>query len=342
MKSFASDNYAGAVPEVLEAVFEANKEHQSSYGADGYTEQLKNKLQELIGLDLSLHLVFNGTGANVFGLSCMLQPYESVLCAQCAHIYNDESTSPEAYLGTRLVPLPIDDEGKLTPEVVARAVIRKGDMHFAQPKVLSITQCTEYGTVYSLQELEALKEVAKDKGLLLHMDGSRLFMAAAALRCSLSDIIHAAGVDVLSLGGTKLGMLYGEAVLLFNRALWEKGPYMHKRSMQLSSKNRFIAVQFLALLKQELWRKYAVQALAATQKLLQVLDKFPQIVITKPVQANAIFATMPEAWIAPLQEEVKFYVWDEHINEVRLMCAFDTDEEEIARFERRLDLLSQG
>lgn len=342
MKSFASDNYSGAVPEVMDALIQANVAHEKAYGDDPYTQKLKAELQGLLGMEIELHLVFNGTGANIFGLSCMVDTYSAILCAETAHIYNDESTAPEAYLGCRLRPLKVNTDGKLLPEVVEQAVFRQGDFHFAQPRVLSITQSTECGTVYTLDELRALKKAADSQGLLLHLDGSRLLVAAAALGCSLGELVAASGADVISLGGTKLGMLYGEAVIITNPSLWGNSKFLHKRSMQLSSKNRFIAAQFLALLENEVWRKYALQAIGATQKLKAVLDQFPQVSITKTVEANAIFATLPTEWIAPLQEEAPFYVWDEQLNEVRLMCAFDTDQEEIRRFEKQLHVLSKS
>lgn len=340
MKSLASDNYAGAVPEVMQALQHENEAHATAYGNDTTTAYLKQQLQSLTNRDFHLHLVFNGTGANILALSALVKPYQAILCAETAHIFVDESTAPETLSGCRLFPLPINDAGKLDPATIRQAVKRRGDLHHPQITVLSITQPTEYGTLYTLAELQAIQEVAKEKDLLLHIDGSRLFTALTALGCELKDIVDTSGVDALSLGGTKSGMLYGEAVLIFNQAVHDSAFY-HKRSMQLASKSRFIAAQFLALLHENTYKKYAELVLQRTQQLAEVLKKYPLITITKPVEVNAIFAKFPADWIKPLQETLLFYVWDESSHEVRLMCSFDTNEEEIDLFDRKLAELSR-
>ncbi|WP_134089614.1 low specificity L-threonine aldolase [Olivibacter sp. XZL3] len=340
MKSLASDNYAGAVPEVMHALQRENEAHATAYGNDTTTAHLKQLLQSLTNRQFHLHLAFNGTGANVLALSTLVKPYQAILCAETAHIYVDESTAPETLSGCRLIPLPINDAGKLDPATIRRAVKRRGDLHHPQITVLSITQPTEYGTLYTLAELQAIRQVAKENDLLLHIDGSRLFTALTALGCELKDIVEASGVDALSLGGTKSGMLYGEAVLIFNEAVHDSAFY-HKRSMQLASKSRFIAAQFLALLHENTYKKYAEIVLQRTQRLAEVLKKYPSVTITKPVEVNAIFAKFPADWIRPLQETLLFYVWDESNHEVRLMCSFDTSEEEIDLFDRKLAELSR-
>lgn len=340
MKSLASDNYAGAIPEVMEALQHENQAHAAAYGNDRTTEKLKEQLQLLIQRPFSLHLVFNGTGANLLALSILTKPYDAILCAETAHIYVDESTAPETLTGCRLIPLRVDDEGKLQPAVIQQAIKRRGDLHHPQIKVLSITQPTEYGTLYTLDQLRAIRQVAEENDLMIHIDGSRLFTALVALGCELKDIIEASGVAVLSLGGTKSGMLYGEAVLLFKACIRDSA-FFHKRSMQLASKTRFISAQFLALLQKNTYKQYADTVLERTQQLANVLRKYPSIIITKPVEVNAVFARFPATWIQPLQEVLFFYVWDESNCEVRLMCSFDTSEEEINLFDRKLAELTR-
>ncbi len=341
MKSLASDNYAGAIPEVMDALLAENQAHAPAYGNDLTTQKLKETFVSLIKQPFHLHLVFNGTGANLFGLSTLVKPYTGILCADIAHIYVDESTAPETLTGCRLIPLQTNDAGKIDPETIKQAVKRRGDLHHPQMHVLSITQPTEYGTLYTLEELSAISEITKECDLQLHMDGSRIFVAMTALDCSLNDIISASGAQALSIGGTKTGMLYGEAVLLFNQAIHDSA-FFHKRSMQLASKNRFIAAQFMAILHQNTYKKYAESMIERAKQLAHILSKYPSITITKPVEANAVFAILPAQWIPPLQEVLFFYVWDEHTYEVRLMCSFDTSEAEINLFDKKLAWLNQA
>jgi len=341
MKSLASDNYAGAIPETLDAIIKENRLHAPAYGNDSTTKQLEEKFTALFDRPLKLHLTFNGTGANLMGLSCMVHPYSAILCAETAHIYVDESTAPETLMGCRLIPLAIDNSGKLTPTSIQQAVKRQGDLHHPQVNVLSITQPTEYGTVYTLDELKAIKAVAQKNKLSVHIDGSRIFAAATALACSLKDIADASGADVLTIGGTKAGMLYGEAVLILNEQI-KNSPFFHKRSMQLASKNRFIAAQFLALLHQDTWKKYNLVSMKRAKQLAAILSEYPVIRLTKPVEINAVFAILPRRWIKPLQAILPFYIWDESINEVRLMCSFDTSKKELDLFDKKLAELSKA
>lgn len=339
MKSFASDNYAGAIPQVIDALIAENNTHKPAYGNDSTTRQLEEVFSSMLEIPLKMHLVFNGTGANLFGISCTVHPYSAILCAETAHIYVDESTAPETLLGCRLFPLPVDNNGKLTPEVIEKSIKRRGDLHHPQTTTLSIAQPTEYGTVYTLEELQQIRSVTATHDILLHIDGARIFTAASALNCELRDIITASGVDVISIGGTKSGILYGEAVLLFNQKCMQHSSFLHKRSMQLASKNRFIAAQFLSLLAH--WKMYCGLSLSKTKRLEEVLRKYPSVKITKPVEANAIFALFPPTWIKPLQEIASFYIWDESTYEVRLMCSFDTTEDEIERFDKKLAQLNK-
>lgn len=334
LKSFASDNYAGVLPEVMEALQEANTGHARSYGSDDITADTVSLIKDIFGRDADVYFVFNGTGANVLSISSATQSYNAVLCADTSHIYNDESSAPETFTGCRFFPLPANDQGKLEPEVIRQRLIRKGDVHYAQTKLLSITQATEYGTVYTPGEIKAIAGLAHEHGLYLHMDGSRFFNAAAGLNCELRDISCDAGIDILSLGGTKAGMMFGEAVVVFNKELSAHIAYKQKQSMQLASKTRFIAAQFRAMLRNDIWRKHAAHANSMAQLLYKELSAYPQVKISKAVQANAVFAEIPLTWNEPLQSAFPFYVWKDNTNEVRLMCSFDTTAEDIAAFSR--------
>ena len=337
MKSFASDNYAGVLPEVMNALKEANEVHAISYGGDVLTERVRKRFNEVFETDVEVVFVFNGTGANVLSISSMVESFSSILCAGVSHFYNDESTAPESFTGCRFIPVTTNENGKLTIEQLEKKIIRKGDIHFAQPKVISLTQSTEYGTVYSIEELKAIKALAVKHDLYLHVDGSRFFNAVANLECNLADISTHVGVDVLSLGGTKLGMMFGEAVVVFNKDLAKHIRFKQKQVMQLASKTRFIAAQFEALLKDELWRKVATHSNDMPQLLYAGIKEIPEIEITKPVEANVVFCTMPPFWIKPLQEKFPFYTWDEATHEVRLMCAFDTRESEVIAFAKAIN-----
>jgi threonine aldolase len=332
LKSFASDNYAGVLPEVMEALNKANGNHARSYGADDITARTTKLFKEVFDADVDVYFVFNGTGANVLSISSATQSYNAILCADISHIYNDESSAPETFTGCRFFPLTANENGKLTTKVIEDRLIRKGDVHYPQTKMLSTTQSTEYGTVYTADELSEISALTKKHDLFFHVDGSRFFNAAASLGCELKDISTKAGVDILSLGGTKAGMMYGEAVVVFNKKLSEHIAYKHKQSMQLASKTRFIAAQFEAVLQNETWRTHASHANNMTQLLAKKLNAFPQIHFTKPVQANAIFAELPVDWTVPLQEKYPFYIWKESTNEARLMCSFDTTEADIEQF----------
>jgi threonine aldolase len=341
MKSFASDNYAGVLPEVMDALQRANSEHARSYGADDITARTVKLFREVFGGDVDVYFVFNGTGANVLSISSATMSYNAVLCADISHIYCDESSAPETFTGCRFFPLPANDEGKLTPDVIQQRLVRKGDVHYAQTKLLSITQSTEYGTVYKPEEIKAIADLAHANDLYLHVDGSRFFNAAAGLNCALKDISTNVGVDILSLGGTKAGMMFGEAVVVFNKKLSEHIAYKQKQSMQLASKTRFIAAQFEAMLANDNWKQHAAHANKMAQQLNSALLRYSQIKVTKPVQANAVFAELPVAWTAALQENYPFYIWKESSNEARLMCSWDTSSPDIEGLTTELEKLSQ-
>jgi len=341
-KTLASDNYAGILPGIVEAIAEANKGHESSYGYDTCTNLAKEEFHKLFGNDIEVTFVFNGTGANVLGISCVTKSFNSIFCSQHAHAFVDESTAPETFTGCRLFPLPTDEQGKISAETLQKAIIRKGDEHHPQPKVLTISQPTEYGTLYSLDELKALSAVLKEHEMVFHIDGARFFNALAAMNCTAKEMITETGVDILSVGGTKAGLMIGEAIVFLKPELSKDLKYRQKQSMQLASKMRFISVQFLKLLKDELWKPSASHANAMASLLAKRLSEIPQVKITRNVETNAVFAIMPPEWIEKMQQHMFFYRWKEATGEVRLMCSFDTTPEEIELFyQKAKDLCSK-
>ena len=327
MRAFASDNYAPILPEALDAIAAVNHGHAVSYGADETTARLQTVIKRHFGDDATAFPVFNGTGANVVGLRAMLKPWQGVVCAAGAHLNVDEGGAPETLAGIKLLTAPTPD-GKLTPELVDRWLVRIGDEHAVQPGVVSVTQSTELGTRYSLDELRALAEHAHANGMLFHVDGSRLANAAAALDVGLGDA--AGGADVLSLGGTKIGLLAAEAVVVRNPELTPSLLYLRKQSMQLASKMRFVSAQLLALFEGDLWRRAAGHANAMAARLAAGVGE--AVTITQAVEANGVFAILPPGAAERLQEDFKFYVWDHHTGEVRWMCSWDTSEEDIDAF----------
>jgi threonine aldolase len=329
MRAFASDNYAPALPEALAAIAAANTGHAIAYGADPVTARLAERVREHFGPEAVGFPVFNGTGANVVGLRAMLRPWQGVICAESAHLNVDEGGAPEALAGIKLLTLPTRD-GKLTTELVERRMTRIGDEHVAQPGVVSITQATELGTVYAVEEMAALGEYAHAHGMLFHVDGSRLANAAAALDVGLGEITAGVGADVVSFGGTKLGLLAGEIVVVLNPSLLDALPYLRKQSMQLASKMRFVSAQLEALLTDDLWRRAASHANAMARRLGDAVAD--HVTITQAVQANSVFAVLPPEATAALQRDFRFYVWDEHTGEVRWMCAWDTPESDVDAF----------
>ncbi|GII90078.1 threonine aldolase family protein [Sinosporangium siamense] len=330
-KGFASDNYAGVHPEILEAITLANGGHQVSYGDDVYTEALREIFARHFGPSAQVWPVFNGTGANVVSLRAMCAPWESVICAESAHINVDEGGAPEVVGGMKLHTVPTPD-GKLTPGLIDRQAWGFGDPHRAQPRVVSISNTTELGTLYSPGEVAAICAHAHDLGMLVHVDGARVTNAAAALGVPLAAITTDAGVDVLSFGGTKAGLLYGEAVVALNPAAVRGVDYIRKTSMQLSSKMRFVSAQFEALLAGDLWLRNARQANRMAALLAERVGTVPGVEIPRPVQANAVFAVLPAGVTERLQKRFRFYTWDQATGEVRWMCAFDTTEADVEEF----------
>lgn len=329
--SFASDNNSGVHPDVMRALTDANVGHVRGYGDDIYTARAIECIRAHLGQEAEIHFVFNGTGANVTVLQSLMPSYGAVICTKTAHINVDECAAPERFTGGKLIDIATPD-GKLTPALIDAHVYGIGDQHHAQPSVVSITQSTELGTVYMPDEIRAIAVCAHRHGMALHMDGARISNAAASLGLNLRDITTECGVDVLSFGGTKNGLMGGEAVVFFRPELAQRFKFIRKQSMQLASKMRFIAVQFEALLTDNLWRRNAAHANAMARRLAAALADVPQVRITQPVQANAVFAVIPRQHIAALQAQHFFYVWEEALNEVRWMMSFDTTVEDVDAF----------
>ncbi len=339
MKSFASDNYSGIHPEILEAITNANSEHAISYGDDYYSIKAQEIFESLLG-KVQVLFAFNGTGANVISLKCCTLPFQAVLCAETAHINADECGAPTQSIGASLITIPTID-GKLTPTLIQPYLSRIGNVHNTQPKVISISQSTELGTVYTLSELKELCDFAHKNKLYVHMDGARISNAVAALNVDLKTATVDCGVDIMSFGGTKNGLMIGEAVLIFNEELKMHAAYYQKQSAQLFSKNRFIAAQFIALLNNNLWLQMAKHANAMAKLLSTEVQKIEAVTLTRATDANAVFAIIPSKAIAPLQERYRFYVWNETTSELRWMCSYDTSEAEVRDFVSYLEMLCQ-
>ncbi len=337
LRGFASDNYSGIHPEVLAAITAANDGHQVSYGEDVYTERLKQVMVEHFGDGVETYPVFNGTGANVVGLQSMLPRWGAVISASTAHINVDEGGAPERVGGIKILHVPTDD-GKLTPELIDREAWGWGDEHRAQPLVVSITQSTELGTLYSVDEIRAIADHAHGHGMRLHMDGSRIANAAASLDVPLRAFTRDAGVDVLSFGGTKNGAMGSEAIVVLDPEASAGLTYLRKLDMQLASKMRFVSAQLIALLEGDLWLRNARHSNAMAQRLRAGVEagladgSVRGVAFTQPTQANGVFATLPDGVADRLRTSFRFYDWDAAKNEVRWMCSFDTSENDIDAF----------
>jgi threonine aldolase len=331
VRNFASDNYATALPEALEAIAAANHGPAVSYGADEWTARLQDRVKALFGDHAQAFPVFNGTGANIVGLRSMLKPWQGVICAETAHLNVDEGGAPEVLGGIKLLTVATPD-GKLTPQLIDLRRVRIGDEHASQPGVVSITQSTELGTLYTPAEMQAIADHAHAHGMLFHVDGSRLANAAASLDVPLRAITSDVGADVVSFGGTKIGLVAGEAVLVLRDDLADPVRYLRKQTVQLASKMRFISAQLLALLEDDLWRRAAGNANAMARRLGEAIEGVEGVTLTQAVQANGVFAILPAGAAERLLEDFKFYFWDEHTREVRWMCAWDTTEEDVDAF----------
>lgn len=332
-KNFASDNNAGVHPDILKAITDVNTGYALAYGDDAYTARAVEKFKEHFGANIDAYFVFIGTAANVLGLKAVTDPFNSIICTEFAHINVDEGGAPERLTGCKLVTVPTVD-GKLTIEQIAERLDVLGNQHHNQPKVVSISQSTEFGTVYTPVELKKIADFVHKHQMFLHMDGARISNAAASLNLGLKEITADVGVDILSCGGTKNGLMFGEAVVFFNRELSKNFKYIRKQGMQLMSKMRFVSAQFEALLSNDLWLKNALNANKMAQLLAKEISQIPQLKITQKVEANVVFAIIPPQYVPLIQEKYFFYVWNEKTSEVRLMTAFDTTEEDIRDFIR--------
>ena len=330
-RGFGSDNHAGVHPEILASIIAANVEHAPAYGTDEWTDKAVDEFRKHFGPGAQVFFVFNGTAANVTALRALAKPYQAVFCADVAHIHVDECGAPEYLAGCKLIPLPTID-GKLSVAELDKAYIRRGDQHFSQGQVLSITQPTELGTTYSVAEMQELIAWAKSKKMYVHIDGARFTNAVTHLKKSFKELTADLGVDVLSFGGTKNGLLMGEAVIFFNKDLATDFKYIRKQSAQLPSKTRFISCQFQAYLEKNLWQKISEHSRGMARYLYESVQNIPGVKVRSRPQSNAVFATIPSEWVKKLREHYFFYVWDENTFECRWMTSWDTQKEDIDGF----------
>ncbi|MFT3739119.1 MAG: low specificity L-threonine aldolase [Breznakibacter sp.] len=334
-RGFASDNNAGVHPRVMEAIMAANDGHTVGYGGDVYTREAISCFKQEFGDEAEVFFVFNGTGANVVALQAICRPYQAIIATSVAHINVDECGAPEKLTGSKILTVDTPN-GKLTVAEIDRFLHAVGVEHHVQPKVVSVTQSTEMGTVYTLDELKEICDFAHAHGLWVHMDGARLANGAASLGCSLRATTRDVGVDVLSFGGTKNGMMMGEAVVFLNPQLSDGAGYVRKQSAQLMSKMRFMSVQFTAMFKDDLWRENALHSNKMAGLLAHKVSSLPFVTLTQRTESNGVFARIPREAIAELQSQFFFYIWDPHTSEVRWMTAFDTTEQDIDLFAAKL------
>ena len=335
MRSFASDNNSGVHPLVMEAIAKANDNHAVGYGDDPWTAAATDKIRAVFGPSADPFFVFNGTGANSVALQAVTRPFNSILCATTAHIYVDECGAPARMTGYAVTPIPTPD-GKLTPELIRPYLCNFGVCHHSQPKAVYISQVSELGTVYTIEEVRALADLLHAYHMYLHMDGARLANACAHLNCTMKQVTVDAGVDILSFGGTKNGMMMGESVISFRPVISENLAFYRKQSAQLASKLRYLSAQFIPYLTDNLWLENALRANISAEKLADVLRQYPEIHFTQAVESNQLFFTIPEKPLKKLQEKYFFYMWNEANREARLVTSWDTSGEDIARFEQDL------
>lgn len=331
-RHFTSDNNSGVLPEIMDVLIKVNQGHVHAYGGDEYTNKANKVLRQHFDDDCHCFYVFNGTAANVLSIKALLHSYEAVICSEDSHVQNDECGAPEAITGSKLYLCPSED-AKLTVEMLKEKWVRLGDQHFSQPKMVSITQPTELGTCYTLEELKKISKFCKEHHLYLHMDGSRLVVAAAHLGCSLKELTKDIGIDILSFGGTKNGLLGGEVIICWEKEIAKKLKFIRKQSMQLAGKMRFISAQFAKWLStEEIWLATARHSHEMALYLAKKLVDIDAVEITQKVQANSVFAKIPKDIITELRKSFFFYVWDEQSFECRLMCSYDTTTQDIDAF----------
>lgn len=341
MRSFASDNNSGVHPRVMEAVIQANDNHAVGYGDDPWTEAAVAKIKEVFGESASPFFVFNGTGANSVALQAVTRSFNSILCAETAHIHVDECGAPGRMTGCSLVTLSTPD-GKLTPALIKPHLHNFGVCHHSQPKAVYISQVSELGTVYTIEEVKALADLLHAYDMYLHMDGARLANACAHTGCTMKQMTADAGVDILSFGGTKNGMMMGEAVISFRPELTENLPYFRKQSAQLASKLRYLSAQFIPYLEEDVWLENARKANRSAGRLADILRRYPAIRFTQKVESNQLFFTLPAEAARKLQEKYFFYMWNEERNEARLVTSWDTTEADLTAIEQTLTEIFAG
>lgn len=339
-RGFGSDNHSGISPEVLTAIAEANVGHALAYGDDEYCEKAEAMFRKQFGNQAVVSFVFNGTGANTIAIDAMVRSHEAVVCAETAHVNVDECGAPQRIVGCRLLTIDTPD-GKLTPELVKTRLYGFGFEHHSQPKAITITNPTELGTLYTVEEIRALADLAHSNNMYLHIDGARLANAAVALNCSFKEMTTDANVDIVSFGGTKNGLMLGESVVFLNPELAKDYKYRRKQGLQLCSKMRFIAAQFDAYLKDELWRRNASHSNAMAKILYDKVKDIDGVTVMYPVQVNSVFVKLPRHIWTELQKEYFFYDWDYDNDVVRWVCSFDTTEEDIDDFVKVLRRLME-
>lgn len=332
-KSFASDNYSGVHPKILEKIIEVNNGHVSAYGSDEVTEKAIECFKNIFG-DVEVFFVFNGTGANVLALEGMKNKNSAVITPESSHIVQDEAGAPTKITGMQLLTVPSTD-GKLDLKLAKKWLTFKNNFHKPTAEIISISQTTEYGTVYTLDEIKSISKFAKENDMLLHMDGARISNAAVALGCSLKEMTGDLGVDVLSFGGTKNGLMFGEAIIFFNKKLAKDFSWLRKQNLQLYSKMRFMSAQFIPYLQDNIWFECAKNANDVAQYLKLELEKI-KIPVTKEVLANAVFAILPVEIIPELQKSFYFYIWNENLHEVRLVTSFDSTKDDVDAFIKKI------
>lgn len=328
MRSFASDNNSGVHPLIMDAIAKANSDHAVGYGDDYWTKEAATKLKEIFGETASPFFVFNGTGANSIALQAVTRSFHSIVCTQNAHIYVDECGAPARMTGCTLNAVPTPD-GKLTPELIRPHLHDFGVCHHPQPKAVYISQTTELGTVYTIEEIRAIADLLHSFDMYLHMDGARLANACACLNCTMKQLTVDAGVDILSFGGTKNGMMQGESVISFRPEVSENIPFFRKQSAQLASKMRYLSAQFIPYLSDNLWLVNAQHANRQAAKLINQLKQYPQVKFTQKPETNQLFFTLPPTVAKELSKKYFFYYWNEERCEIRLVTSWDTTDEDI-------------
>ena len=339
-RGFGSDNHSGIHPRILSSIAEANAGHAPSYGTDAWTAQAEKIFRQHFGPKAEVFFVFNGTAANVLALKASAKSFQSCYCADLSHVNVDECAAPEIMAGVKLIPLPAR-QGKISLDDIKKVHVRRGDQHCTQGRIISLTQPTELGTCYGIEEMKEIISWAKTENLLIHIDGARLANACVQLNLTFQQLTTDLGVDVVSFGGTKNGLMMGEAVVFLNTAIAKDFKFYRKQMAQLPSKTRFIAAQFIAYFQNDLWKEIATHSCTMAEKLSSGVREIPGVEITQARESNGVFAKIPQDWVKPLREKYFFYVWDEHTFECRWMTSWDTEDSDVEGFVQTLKELSR-